>query len=189
MALPFTISGADRTETSPSALALSGYWNRPSLHASRRWMSLPLRTSPSSPPFAHVTGREAPRRAGEQKLSRTVKQAKRACLAVHGFGSLFRDLVQHHGGFQAGIDHRRHFQQSTKIIMTCHCVSPLPPPAMPRRVTELRGDALRRRLRNGGPPCKCLEKRSAGPFSRPPGDGKSLPLWANSLRRRRVPRQ
>ena len=81
--------------------------------------------------FAHVAGGEAPRRAGEQNLARAVKQAKRARLAVHGFGGLFRDLVQHHGGLQTGIDHRRHFQQSTKIIMTCHCVSPLPPPAMP----------------------------------------------------------
>ena len=105
--------------------------------------------------FAHVTGREAPRRAGEQKLSRTVKQAKRACLAVHGFGSLFRDLVQHHGGFQAGIDHRRHFQQSTKIIMTCHCVSPLPPPAMPGMAATRYGITGRRA------PQAFAERRSA----------------------------
>ena len=56
MALPPTMSGVESTEVSPSDLAAEGYWNLPSLHASRRCMVLPASTSPSMPLLATSTG-------------------------------------------------------------------------------------------------------------------------------------
>ena len=198
MALPFTISGGGQDGNEPFGLgALELLEPAVATHIAQvdEFALEDFAVQPAlghfDGAFAHVTGREAPPR-WRAKLSRAVKQAKRYCALRSWLWPVCSVILcSTTVGSKLELITVATSSPEPKIIVTCHCVSPLPPPAMPGRSREryrIQGDALRS-CGIGGPPCKSLENVPPGRFPGHRGMENLFRFWANSLRRRRVPRQ